>query len=330
MRMKKKQIPNTFGLEVRAENWLEYHSVEELEGFIAQGLVGTPCLHVGRGSNLLFLHDYEGTVLHSCIRTVEVTAEDENRVDVRVGAGMVWDDFVDFCIAKGWYGAENLSGIPGEVGAAAVQNIGAYGVEVKDLICSVETINRQGEKQVFPKQSCHYAYRDSLFKQPAMKSTFVTHVRFRLAKQERYALDYGALCRELQGEKSLEAVRRAVLAIRSRKLPDPAVLGNAGSFFKNPVVSRGQFEALAQAWPGMPHYPAEDGGVKLSAGWLIEQCGWKGRRRGAAGVYDKQALVLVNAGGATGRDILELAQAIKAEVHGRFGVALVPEVNFIG
>ncbi len=330
MRMVRKQIPNTFGLAVWTENWLEYHSVEELESFIAQGRVGMPCLHVGRGSNLLFLRDYEGTVLHSCIRTVEVTAEDERHVEVRVGAGMVWDDFVALCVGKGWYGTENLSGIPGEVGAAAVQNIGAYGVEVKDLICSVETIDVQGEKRIYPRQACHYAYRDSLFKQPAMKTTFVTHVRFRLGKQAHYTLDYDALYRELQGERSPEAVRRAVLSIRSGKLPDPAVLGNAGSFFKNPVVSREQFEALAQAWPGMPHYPAENGCVKLSAGWLIEQCGWKGRTRGAAGVYDKQALVLVNTGGATGQDILELSQTIQAAVYGQFGVRLVPEVNFIG
>ena len=248
------RIPNTFGFDVKAAVYAEYHSVEELEKWIAEGHVTSPFLHIGCGSNLLFVKDYEGMVLHSRIGGIEVTAEDDGQVHVRVGAGVVWDDFVAYCVEQGWYGAENLSLIPGEVGAGAVQNIGAYGVEVKDLIESVETINIHGRKRVYRKDECEYAYRKSLFKKPEMKSVFVTYVNFVLSKKEHYTLDYGTIRQELAGYPSvtLATLRRVIIDIRESKLPDPKVLGNAGSFFMNPIVPRAQFEALLDLYPTMP------------------------------------------------------------------------------
>lgn len=325
------KIPNTFGIDVAAAKFLEYGSEEELRGMIAAGSVIVPYLHIGAGSNLLFTGDYEGTVLHSRIGGVEVTAEDEEKVWVRVGAGVVWDDFVAYCVDRNWYGAENLSLIPGEVGAGAVQNIGAYGVEVKDLITSVETINIQGEKRVYQVDECGYSYRRSIFKQPAMKSVFVTYVNFCLSKKEHYTLDYGTIRQELAKYPvtDLKTLRRVIIDIRESKLPDPKVLGNAGSFFMNPIVPRTQFEALQREYPGMPHYDVGADCVKIPAGWMIEQCGWKGKSLGPAAVHDRQALVLVNLGGAAGADIVALSDAVRAAVREKFGIDIHPEVNFI-
>ena len=280
------RIPNTFGFDVKAAVYAEYHSVEELEKWIAEGRITSPFLHIGCGSNLLFVKDYEGMVLHSRIGGIEVTAEDDGQVHVRVGAGVVWDDFAAYCVEQGWYGAENLSLIPGEVGAAAVQNIGAYGVEVKDLIESVETVNIRGEKRTYRKDECEYAYRKSLFKKPEMKSVFVTYVNFVLSKKEHYTLDYGTIRQELAGYPSvtLATLRRVIIDIRESKLP---------------------------------------------AGWMIDQCGWKGKALGPAAVHDKQALVLVNLGGATGKDVVALSDAVRASVKEKFGVEICPEVNFI-
>ncbi|MEL5895985.1 UDP-N-acetylmuramate dehydrogenase [Bacteroides sp. GD17] len=325
------KIPNTFGIDVAAANYLEYGSEEELRELIAAGSIIVPYLHIGGGSNLLFIKDYEGTVLHSCIGGVEVTEEDEEKVSVRVGAGVVWDDFVAYCVEQGWYGVENLSLIPGEVGASAVQNIGAYGVEVKDLITSVETLNIRGEKHVYRKDECGYAYRRSIFKQPDMKSVFVTYVNFCLSKEEHYTLDYGTIRQEMAKHPvtDLKTLRRVIIEIRESKLPDPKVLGNAGSFFMNPIVPRAQFEALQREYPGMPHYDMGTDRVKIPAGWMIEQCGWKGKSLGPAAVHDKQALVLVNLGGATGADIVALSDAVRASVRSKFGIDISPEVNFI-
>ena len=227
------KIPNTFGIDVEAAVFLEYGSVEELEKLIADGRITSPYLHIGGGSNLLFTGNYEGVILHSHIGGIEVTAENEEKVSVRVGAGVVWDDFVDYCTERGWYGAENLSLIPGEVGAAAVQNIGAYGVEVKDLISSVETVNIQGMKHVYQVDECNYSYRNSIFKSPEMKQVFVTYVCFSLSKKEHYTLDYGTIRQELEKypKVDLKTLRRVIISIRESKLPDPKLLGNAGSFF---------------------------------------------------------------------------------------------------
>lgn len=326
-----RKIPNTFGIDVTAAKFLEYSSEDELRKLIAEGRVIAPVLHIGGGSNLLFVKDYEGTILHSRIDALEITAEDEERVSVRVGAGVVWDDFVALCVERHWYGAENLSLIPGEVGASAVQNIGAYGVEVKDLITSVETINMEGEKHVYRVDECSYSYRKSLFKQPEMKTVFVTFVNFCLSKREHYTLDYGTIRQELEKYPvvNIETLRRVIIDIRRNKLPDPKVLGNAGSFFMNPVVPREQFEALQREYKDMPHYDVDADSVKIPAAWMIEQCGWKGKALGPVAVHDRQALVLVNLGGATGADIVALSDAVRASVRAKFGIDIHPEVCLI-
>lgn len=322
---------NTFGIDVSAARFLEYASVEELQQQIAQGAVTTPFLHIGGGSNLLFTKDYDGLILHSCIGGIEVTEEDERTVSVRVGAGVVWDDFVAYCVAHGWYGAENLSLIPGEVGAGAVQNIGAYGVEVKDLITAVETVNIQGDQRVYSIEECGYAYRNSIFKRPENKSVFITYVRFRLSKEEYYTLDYGTIRQELgkYPELTLPVVRKVIIDIRESKLPDPKVMGNAGSFFMNPIVPKEKLLVLQQEYPQIPYYELADGQVKIPAGWMIDQCGWKGKSLGPAAVHDKQALVLVNRGGAKGSDIIALSDAVRVSVREKFGIDIHPEVNFV-
>lgn len=322
---------NTFGIDVSASRFLEYASVAELKEYIAQGAVTTPFLHIGGGSNLLFTKDYDGLILHSRIGGIEVTAEDSQTVSLRVGAGVVWDDFVACCVEHGWYGAENLSLIPGEVGASAVQNIGAYGVEVKDLITAVETVNVQGYGRVYSVEECEYAYRSSIFKRPENKSVFVTYVRFRLSKEERYTLDYGTIRQELAKypAPTLPIVRKVIIEIRESKLPDPKVMGNAGSFFMNPIVAKEKLEALQRDYPRIPYYELPDGRVKIPAGWMIDQCGWKGKSLGPAAVHDKQALVLVNRGGAKGCDIVALSDAVRASVRDKFGIDIHPEVNVI-
>lgn len=326
------RIPNTFGLDVQTEHWVEYQSPEELRNFLIAGKLTKPYLHVGAGSNLLFLTDYHGIILHSAIRFIQLVQETEEEVILHVGAGIVWDDLVAYCVEHGYYGAENLSLIPGEVGAAVVQNIGAYGVEIKDLLVQIETMDDEGRVRTFLPQECDYAYRQSIFKRPEMKSYFVTSAYIRLSKRPSYKLDYGTIRQELakRPEVNLKAVREVIVEIRRSKLPDPEVLGNAGSFFMNPIVSKAQFEALLEQYPAMPHYPAGEELVKIPAGWMIEQCGWKGRALGPAAVHDKQALVLVNRGGATGADIVALSDAVRAAVRQKFGVEIHPEVNFIG
>jgi UDP-N-acetylmuramate dehydrogenase len=284
---------------------------------------------VGSGSNLLFLSDYDGLVLHSAIQGVEALGETAGTITLRVGAGLTWDDFVICCVDHEWYGVENLSLIPGEVGAAAVQNIGAYGMEIKEVIDSVEAIDTQGRKHRFSRAECGYAYRDSLFKHH--RELFVTRVIMTLSKRPVYRLDYGTLRQELDGQPAptLSAVRQAVIRSRCAKLPDPHQLGNAGSFFKNPVVDRPTYDALHALYPSMPAYAQPSGEMKLSAGWLIEQCGWKGKRVGHAGTYDRQALVLVNYGSATGKEINALSDDIRHSVSQRFNITLIPEVNII-
>ena len=326
---------NTFGMDVKASRFVEYASVEELRGlWNAEREAVARALHIGGGSNLLFASDYEGLILHSAIKGYTVVKETEEEVEVRVGAGEVWDDFVAYTVANGWYGAENLSLIPGEVGASAVQNIGAYGVEAKDLIVSVDTFGLEtGEERRFMREECRYAYRESVFKQELKGKYAVTFVTYRLKKHPVFHLEYGNIRAELEKQGcqvDLENVRRIIIAIRQAKLPDPKVLGNAGSFFMNPVVPKMQFEALLAQYPDMPHYPVDDAHVKIPAGWMIDRCGWKRKRVGHAGVHEKQALVLVNCGGATGKEVMHLAEEIVASVRERFGVTIRPEVNYIG
>jgi UDP-N-acetylmuramate dehydrogenase len=325
---------NTFGMDIKASLFIEYTSVEELKEILRRYPLEKGCwLHIGGGSNLLFKGDYPGIILHSAIKGYEILEENEQEVIVRVGAGEVWDDFVAYSVEKGWYGAENLSLIPGEVGASAVQNIGAYGMEAKDLIVNVETVEvATGEERIFTNAECAYAYRESAFKLSLKGKYIVTKVSYRLKKTPYYHLDYGNVRAEL--EKSgialtLSNVREVIIKIREGKLPDPKVQGNAGSFFMNPIVPRGQFEALLAEYPQMPHYVVDAERVKIPAAWMIDQCGWKGKRLGNAGVHDKQALVLVNAGGATGEEVIRLSEAIQKSVFDKFGIRISPEVNFI-
>lgn len=325
---------NTFRLDVKAARFMEYSSEEELTAFLASGGLTSPYLHIGGGSNLLFLSDYPGLVLHSSVKGVETVAETDERVELRVGSGVVWDDFVAYTVKKGLYGAENLSLIPGEVGASAVQNIGAYGVEAKDLVVSVDAVEAAtGKKRRFTREECRYAYRDSIFKKELKGRYFVTYVTYRLSKLPVFHLDYGNVRAELEKdgmEPTLANVRRVIAAIRSNKLPDPKVTGNAGSFFMNPVVSQEQFDRLQAEYSEMPSYRLDGNRVKIPAGWLIERCGWKGKALGPAAVHDRQALVLVNRGGATGRDVLRLADEVARSVKERFGIEISPEVNLIG
>ena len=323
------QIYNTFGIDVKASEYVEYESVSELQSILPE-LREKRILHVGGGSNLLFTADFDGVVLHSRILGMEIVAQDAEYVWVRVGSGMVWDDFVAEAIRRCWYGVENLSLIPGEVGASAVQNIGAYGVEAKDVIDRVECVELQtGECRTFENAECRYAYRQSIFKQELRGRYAVTHVVYRLSKTFQPHLDYGNIRTHITtDEVSAKTVRQVIIQIRQEKLPDPAVMGNAGSFFVNPVVSREKFLQLQQTYPSMPFYEVATG-VKIPAGWLIEQSGWKGRALGPAAVHDRQALVLVNRGGATGADILRLSDAVCSAVQEKFGISIHPEVNVI-
>lgn len=320
---------NTFGIEVKADRFVEYASVDELTQFIPQ--LEQPFIHIGGGSNLLFTGDYHGTVLHGAIKGIEVVQDTDESVKVRVGAGEVWDDFVQWAVDHHYGGVENLSIIPGEVGASAVQNIGAYGVEAKDVIVEVETVSlSDASLHVFSNADCRYGYRQSRFKGEWKGLYAVTHVTYCLAKHPVLKLDYGNIRSVLSdaSDVSIADVRQAIIDIRNAKLPDPKVTGNAGSFFMNPVVSQEKYEAIKAQYPDVPHYDVPDG-VKIPAGWMIEQCGWKGKTLGRAGVHGKQALVLINKGGATGEDVLRLCETICRDVQGRFGVSIHPEVNVI-
>ena len=325
---------HTFGMDVKTSVFIEYTSVDELKQTLQQeNLSEKKWLHIGGGSNLLFTGDYEGVILHSAIKGTEIVHEDDESVHVRVGAGEVWDDFVAYAVNQGWYGAENLSLIPGEVGASAVQNIGAYGMEAKDLIVKVEALDvTTGNDSVFTNTECRYAYRESIFKKEWKGRYIITYVTYRLSKSPQFHLEYGNVKGELekQGcELTLKNVRDVIIRIREAKLPDPKVQGNAGSFFMNPVIPRMQYESLLAKYPEMPHYKVDEEWVKVPAAWMIDRCGWKGKRMGNAGVHDKQALVLVNCGGATGQEIITLSQHIQQSVYESFGIAIVPEVNFI-
>ena len=330
---------NTFGIEACADRFVTYDSVEDLRQVVRRlraECPDVPVLHIGRGSNLLFLSDFRGVVLHSAIGGIE-REELPDGIRLRVGAAVVWDDLVAYCVEHGFYGLENLSLIPGEVGASAVQNIGAYGAEAKDVIAAVEAVGlRDGEVRVFDVSECGYAYRKSAFKEEWRGRYAVTRVHFRLSATFSPNLDYGGIREHLSAggirpeEVTARDLRRAVIALRKAKLPDPKVQGNAGSFFMNPVVPREVYEAIRGAYPDAPHYEVDEERVKIPAAWLIERCGWKGRSLGRAAVHDRQALVLVNKGGATGRDILALCEAIRADVLSRFGIPITPEVNIIG
>ena len=319
---------HTFGMDVKADRLIEFANEDELKSALTGAV--KPLLFMGGGSNLLFLNNFSGTVLHSVIDNINIVAEDDNSVSVRVGSGVVWDDFVAYCVEKGWWGVENLSLIPGEVGASAVQNIGAYGVEVKDVLQSIEAISVDDlSKRIFTNAECNYAYRDSIFKKSLKGKYVITYVTYRLSKKANPNIGYGALKSVLAENPSLKEIRDAIIAVRNSKLPDPKVYGNAGSFFMNPVIPMEQFVALQSRYPDIPSYPASDGYIKVPAGWLIEKSGWKGKSLGNAAVYEKQALVLINRGGATGMEVKHLADTVIADIKEIFGITLHAEVNYI-
>ena len=321
-------IPNTFGLDVKAKILAEYHSLDELRALLEQ-YKGERILHIGEGSNLLFTRDFDGVILHSAMRRARATKEDAEHVWIEAENGLVLDDLIAQLCDMGLSGMENLSYIPGEVGASAVQNVGAYGVEAKDVITEVRALDMSdGSERVFTNAECRYGYRDSIFKGEFRGKYIITHVTYCINKQFEPKLDYGNLRSEVGENPTPIDVREAVIRIRRQKLPEVGEVGSAGSFFKNPIVPREVYEAIAKDYERVPHFE-QDGGIKIPAAWLIEQCGWKGKTLGGAQCYPKQPLVLVNANNATPDDIINLAAAICADVKQRFGITISPEVNYI-
>ena len=324
---------NTFGIDAKADYFVEYDSVGELQMLLQSELIkNNRLLAIGGGSNLLFLQDFKGVVLHSDIKSINIISENDESVCLEVGAGVVWDEFVAYCVENGLGGVENLSLIPGEIGASAVQNIGAYGVEVQDVILEVNTVEvENGTIRKFTNAECCYGYRESIFKNELKAKYLITSVVFKLEKQPVFKLNYQHLEEEVlkNGSVDLRNIRQTIIAIRESKLPDPKEFGNAGSFFMNPVISKKHFLDLQEQYPQIPHYFVSETEEKVPAGWLIDQCGWKGKQIGNAGVHDKQALVLVNKGDATGAEIVFLAEQIQASVKEKYGIELQPEVNYI-
>ena len=326
---------NTFGIEAACRRFIECVSVDEAQQ-VAKILrtEQQSYMVIGSGSNLLLTKDYSGIVVHSAIKGMETALQPDGSVLLTCGSGEVWDDVVALCVKQGWYGAENLSLIPGEVGASAVQNIGAYGAEVCQIIHTVEAVEiATGAVCTFRAGECNYGYRQSRFKQEWKDRYLITHVTYRLAKEQPLRLEYGNIRTELERKgivhPTLAQLRQAIIDIRNAKLPDPKVEGNAGSFFMNPVVSKEKYDELLAQYPDMPHYTIDADHEKIPAGWMIDQCGWKGKSLGHAGVHDKQALVLVNRGGATGADIVRLMQAVQQDVKAKFGIEIRPEVNVV-
>lgn len=328
---------NTFGVPARCACFREYASEAELCEIIASlsQLTPRPLLHIGGGSNLLFTGDFAGDILHSAIKGRTLVAEDEMSVFIRVGAAECWDDIVAWSLQAGYYGLENLSLIPGEVGASAVQNIGAYGSEVYDFISEVRAVDLQtGQSRTFKTQECKPSYRSTMFKSEWKDKYAITYVTYHLHKTFKPNLSYAAVKNELAARNvdtdqlTAALLREIIIEIRSAKLPDPQKIGNAGSFFMNPVVTQAHFERLRAVYPSIPHYLLPNG-VKIPAAWLIETAGWKGKALGQAGVYAQQALILVNLGHAKGQDIKHLAEAIQQSVKEKFDISLKPEVLFI-
>lgn len=325
---------NTFGIEASCRRFVEFSTIDELQT-VARSLVANslPLLIVGRGSNLLLTQDFPGIVLHSAIMGYNYTVDGDD-VWLTCGSGETWDDVVALCVENGWHGAENLSLIPGEVGASAVQNIGAYGTEVAELISEVKAVRLEDAAVVtFTNADSQYAYRDSRFKHEWRNKYIITHVTYHLHKTFVANTCYGNLAAVLAkkgiAQPTAAQLRQVVVETRKSKLPDPDDLGNAGSFFVNPIVPTQKYEELKAIYPNMPHYQVSDDSVKIPAGWMIEQCGWKGKVLGRAGVYEKQALVLVNRGGATGKEIVNLCNEVIRSVKSKFGIEIHPEVNII-
>ena len=321
---------NTFGIEAQCARFLEYTDEQEaLQVATILCDTSSPYIIIGGGSNLLLTRDFEGIVVHSACKGIRREGN-----HLTCGSGEVFDDVVAESIKMGLYGAENLSLIPGDVGASAVQNIGAYGAEAKDLIRSIRAVEiATGHVCIFENAECEYGYRQSRFKQDWKNQYLIVSVEYQFSETFHPHLDYGNIRAELErqgiAEPTAQQLRQTIIDIRNAKLPDPKVQGNAGSFFMNPVVSRAKFESLLAEYPQMPHYTIDADHEKIPAGWMIDQCGWKGKSLGRAGVHDKQALVLVNRGGATGQEIVDLCNTIRADVKEKFGIDIHPEVNII-
>ncbi|MBK6938449.1 MAG: UDP-N-acetylmuramate dehydrogenase [Chitinophagaceae bacterium] len=322
---------NTFGIEAKARFFAAFNNLEELAELTTFNS-GLPILILGGGSNIVLTKDYDGLVLKNEIKGITELHEDGDYVYVKAGAGENWHQFVLHCIERGWGGVENLSLIPGNVGASPMQNIGAYGVEIDDVFWDLEAFHlREKKVYTFTKGDCEFGYRESVFKRKHKGQFVILNVTYQLRRKPRFNTSYGAIRQELEkmGVKnlSLRAVSDAVISIRKSKLPDPAVIGNAGSFFKNPTVPNGQFQSIKNGFPGVIGYENIDGSIKLAAGWLIEQCGWKGYRKGDAGCHSQQSLVLVNFGNAEGNEIFSLSEEIIDSVRKKFGIFLEREVN---
>ena len=321
---------NTFGIDARCSRFLEYETAVEAQQ-VANILRETslPYIIIGGGSNLLLTRDFPGIVVHSAVKGWDIAG-----CRMACGSGETWDDIVAISLQNGLYGAENLSLIPGDVGASAVQNIGAYGAEAKDFIREVHAIEiATGRLCVIDREDCQYGYRQSRFKQEWKNRFLITMVVYEFSDSFQPRLDYGNIRSELERrgivEPTPQQLRQVIIDIRNAKLPDPKLQGNAGSFFMNPVVSRQKYEELAAQYPQMPHYTVDAQHEKIPAGWMIEQCGWKGKSLGRAGVHDKQALVLVNLGGATGQEVVGLCEMIRHDVYEKFGIGILPEVNIV-
>ncbi len=331
---------NTFGIDATARYFGSFESVEQLESLITSNSsfdklrTQTPNLVLGGGSNILLTKDFEGLVLKNEIKGITELHEENDYVYVKAGAGENWHQFVLYCIHRNWGGVENLSLIPGNVGASPMQNIGAYGVELDDVFWDLEAYHLKEKKLVtFTKNDCEFGYRESVFKKKYKDQFVILNVTFQLKKKPRFKTSYGAIEQELERmgvkELSIKAISDAVINIRSSKLPDPQVIGNAGSFFKNPSVSANEFQQMKSKFENIVGYENVNGTVKIAAGWLIEQCGWKGYRKGDAGCHAKQALVLVNYGYAQGNEIYNLSEEIVKSVKEKFGITLEREVNII-
>ncbi|MFD0795002.1 UDP-N-acetylmuramate dehydrogenase [Mucilaginibacter litoreus] len=325
---------NTFGIDVNARYFVEINHEDDLtELFADEQWKQLPRLVLGGGSNMLLVNNFDGLVIRLNIRGIEHRINHED-VFVEAGAGEVWNDLVNYCVDHGYAGMENLTLIPGSVGASPIQNIGAYGVELKDVFESCRAFEiATGAFKVFTKADCKFGYRESVFKSELAGQYIITSVKFHLSLKPNINLKYGAIEQELANrditEPTIKDVSQVVAHIRVSKLPDPSTIGNAGSFFKNPVIGLGEFQALQQQFPDVVNYPAGDGQVKLAAGWLIEQCGWKGKIVGNTGTWKNQALVLVNHGGATGEEVYNFSSQIIDSVYHKFGVTLQREVNII-
>ena len=325
---------NTFGISAKAKFFAELENETDLkELFGAPEFKNNTKLFLGGGSNVLFVKDFDGLAVLNKIKGIEVVSEDDGSVVIRSMGGEVWHSLVLFAVERGWWGIENLSLIPGTVGAAPMQNIGAYGAELKDVLVNIEAYEIEtGEKKIFAREACELAYRDSIFKNKLKNKYFISAVTLKLDKKERKNLDYKVLAEYFKYNqiepKSSKDISDAVSAIRRSKLPDPTQIPNAGSFFKNVFIEPADLEKLQKVYPQIPYF-TEDGVVKIPAAWLIEGVGWKGKRLGNVGVHDKQALVLVNHGGAEGQELLNLSKKIIADVKEKFGLTLVPEVNIV-